>query len=104
MKLDKNLNIKEIESFILEWNIDFPVDRWWRTKHGISFNSSLHREISFIDMYIEFYEDSLYNKSIEQSQKRKKDPYIPNSNDFLYLSEGHNGNELSDEDFDDIEI
>lgn len=100
--LDKNPSIKALESFVLEWNIENPVDRWWRSKHGIAFNSSLHREISFIDEYMEFYEDSLYNKAVALNKKRKEDPYIPNSHNFFYpLSQTE---QMSEEEFDNIEI
>lgn len=99
----KESNIGKLESFILEWNIDFPVDRWWREKHKVAFNSASHREVSFLDMYWEFYEDSLYQKMISQKEKKDKDPYIPGFHDFLFESQKEN-NQLSEEEFDKIEI
>lgn len=59
----------DIESFIYKWNATYPIDRWWREKHSVSFNSPQHRVISFLDMYIEWYEEQLYNKTREVSIK-----------------------------------
>lgn len=100
--LNKGVDVKDFESFILEWNIENPVDRWWRSKHGIAFNSASHREVSFIDMYMEFYEDQLYRKVSESAEKKKKDPYIPGSHDFLYMPDLPTT--ISEEEFDNIEI
>lgn len=104
--LDKSSNVKSFQSFILEWNLENPVDRWWRSKHGVAFNSSLHREVSFIDMYMEFYEDSLYEKAVRQNKKKIESPYIPGSHDFLYEPEYSvtDRNEITEEEFDNIEI
>lgn len=51
-----------IRGFVLEWNTKFPIDRWWREKHSVAFNSAPHREVSVIDMRIEWEEDELYSK------------------------------------------
>ena len=96
----KESDIEQLESFILKWNIDFPVDRWWREKHKVAFNSASHREVSFLDMYWEFYEDSLYERMI--SQKEKTDPYIPGMHNFLVPKE--EPNEMSQEEFDKVEV
>lgn len=102
--LSNTSEIKNFESFILEWNIENPVDRWWRSKHGIAFNSSLHREISFIDMYMEFYEDTLYEKVKKRKKLEEESPYIPNRGDILYPKEAQTPSQMSDEEFDSIEI
>ena len=98
-------DVKNFESFILQWNIENPVDRWWRSKHGIAFNSSPHREVSFIDMYMEFYEEVLYEKVARQSKKKEEDPYIPGHHDFLYPSEQKaEGTIMTEEEFDNLKI
>jgi|LSQX01.1.fsa_nt_gb hypothetical protein len=105
--LSDTSEVKAFESFILEWNIENPVDRWWRSKHGVAFNSSLHRGISFIDMYMEYYEDSLYEKATKQKKLKEEHPYIPGRRSFLYPRDtkpGQKPGELSDEEFDNIEI
>jgi len=100
--LNRETDIEAFKAFVLEWNIENPVDRWWRSKHGIAFNSSSHREISFIDEYMEFYEDSLYDKVVEQNKKKNDDPYIPNSHNFLYANP--QSNEMTEDEFNNIEI
>lgn len=65
------------KNFIYEWNHKFPIDRWWRQKHKVAFNSPIHREISFVDMRIEWEEDNLFNRIIEDFE------YIPNTGDYL---------------------
>lgn len=103
--LKNDSDVKNFESFILQWNIENPVDRWWRSKHSIAFNSSSHREISFIDMYMEFYEETIYEKALKQTKKKEEDPYVPGTHDFLYPVEHDKGEDtMSEEDFNDIEI
>lgn len=81
------MNQEELRSFMVKWNLDFPIDRWWREKHGVAFLSSQHRESSFINQLLEYTEDQLYQELIDnQNQKKPKnsnDIYIPNTNDFI---------------------
>ena len=51
----KNNAQEEIDKFIFKWH-DFPFDYWWRKKYKIPFGSQAHREMNFIDMYIEYRE------------------------------------------------
>lgn len=57
----------EVVEFIFNWH-EFPFDYWWRKRYNIPFGSSAHREMNFIDMYIEYQEFLLLNKpeSIEE--------------------------------------
>jgi predicted HAD superfamily phosphohydrolase len=43
--------------FITHWHTQFLIDFWWRKKYGIPFGSARHREMSLIDMAIEYEED-----------------------------------------------
>jgi len=52
----------DIDSFIYKWNATYPIDRWWREKHKIAFNSPEHRVVSFLDIYIEWQEEQIYTK------------------------------------------
>lgn len=71
---------EERREFLIRWNNNFPVDRWWRVKHNIPFMSSAHREISFLDQLLEFEEDKLFEEFFES---KKEDKYIPNIGEFL---------------------
>jgi hypothetical protein len=74
------LNVGDLKDFTFQWNFKFPVDRWWRKKHSIPFNSPDHREISFIDQYFEFIEDSSFTTFIN---RKKEEPYVPGKGNFL---------------------
>ena len=67
----------DIESFIYRWNATYPIDRWWREKHKIAFNSPEHRVVSFLDIYTEWLEDKIYDKitiaSLKNSQYKSGD-------------------------------
>lgn len=65
----KQLSREDIESFVYKWNLNYPIDRWWREKHKIVFNSPEHRVVSFLDMYIEWVEDQIYSKATLKSIK-----------------------------------
>lgn len=66
-----------IKDFILEWNLKYPIDRWWREKHSIAFNSPVHRAVSLIDMRIEFEEERMFRKM------RSIQDYTPNTGDWF---------------------
>lgn len=94
-------NLEEIDNFILEWNIKYPVDRWWRKKHNIPFNSSAHRECSFVDMFFEFREDKMYEEAYK-NMSNKDTAYKPDSRDFL--KPAPEITDVSDEDWDDLDL
>lgn len=68
---------EDVKNYIISWNYRFPIDRWWRKKYNVPFNSSIHRESCFIDQLIEFEEDKLYN-SFSNSEE-----YKPGIGDWL---------------------
>lgn len=76
----KEVDVESLQDLILRWNIDFPIDRWWRKLHDVSFNSERHREISFIDMFIEWQEEIMFE---ELSQLDKQERYIPSTGNYL---------------------
>ena len=64
----KNSVREEVDHFIFKW-YEFPIDYWWRKKYNVPFGSRRHREMSFIDMLIEWREDLIMNKSIEEEKQ-----------------------------------
>ena len=62
----------DIEFFIYKWNATYPIDRWWREKHKVAFNSPEHRVVSFLDIYIEWKEDKLVKEAQEISIKNSE--------------------------------
>lgn len=71
--------LEDIKRFVQWWNVTYPLDRWWRKKHRVAFNSSQHRSMSFIDMKLEFEEDLLYR----QIKEEKGSVYVPGRGDWL---------------------
>jgi hypothetical protein len=65
--------------FCLQWNLHFPVDRWYRHKHKIAFNSPAHRSVSLWDMRFEFEEEQLFYK------KDQIQDYAPNKGDWVKI-------------------
>ena len=49
---------KLLEKEIVKWNFNFPLDRWWRKKYGVPFNSKKHQKISQIDILFEYFEEN----------------------------------------------
>lgn len=90
------MTIDEVRDFMIQWNIKFPVDKWWRKKHGIPFLSPEHRECSFMAQLMEFEEDRLFSQAM---QEENKDPYIPNIGDWLKRDDSE---EISDYDIDEF--
>jgi len=84
-----------IKQFVYYWVIKYPLDYWWRKKHSISFNSPQHREMSIIDIIIEWEMDKLFRR-----EEREK-PYIPGEGNYM---KEVRMKELSEEDFDNIDF
>jgi hypothetical protein len=72
---------EDIRNYIIEFNIRFPVDRWWRKKYNQSFNSFGHRESNFIDQLIEYEEEKLFDELVNAEK------YEPNTGDWLKQKE-----------------
>jgi len=69
---NKSFTKDDIKEFILRWNVTYPIDRWWREKHNVAFNSPEHRVVSFLDMYIEWCEDQFYKETIDKEMKNRE--------------------------------
>ena len=61
----------DITAFIYKWNATYPIDRWWRERHKVAFNSPEHRVVSFLDIYVEWQEEQLYIKARETAQRQE---------------------------------
>lgn len=94
----RQLSVEELNEFIYRWNLDHPIDYWWRQKHKIIFNSVEHRAVSFFDMYVEKTEDNLYKRLFSDTGQEK---YIP-GNSFLKKKEIEQV--LSEEEFENIDL
>ncbi len=97
-----SLETKDIRSFIEDWNIKYPIDRWWRQKFGVAFGSKQHLEQSMIDMRIAYEEDRMYEKiaSEVESDKEFNVKYVPGSGNWLKKQPDHE--EMTAENVDDV--
>lgn len=98
-------SIEDIADFIRRWNINYPVDRWFREKHKIPFNSKKHRSSSILNMRMEFEEDLLYREESAKLANKKTKSYTPSRGDWLEVRKAPemSQNEI-DKAFDDIDI
>lgn len=67
--LDK---IEDFDNYMVDWNLKFPFDRWWRKKYNVPFLSEQHRNASFFDMMREYREDKMFSEH-ESSNYEKGD-------------------------------
>lgn len=65
----------DLRALMIRWNNDHPLDKGFRDKYKIAFNSSQHRESNQFDILLEYIENSLmqeYEIKIEKEEKNKK--------------------------------
>lgn len=101
MQIHKN----KTRAFIEKWNILYPIDRWWRQKHGIALNSSAHREQCMFSMRLEFEEDLMYNEFIASLQNNEVENYVPGRGEWLKKSDlPANTQQEIDDAFDKLDV
>lgn len=64
------------KNLLVNWNNSFPLDRVYRKKYNIAIHSEAHRDISQVDVYLDWLEDELYDdlrKEIEEGQIREQE-------------------------------
>jgi hypothetical protein len=64
-----------LKGFIIRWNNDHPLDKKFRDKYKIAFNSIEHRNSNQLDILFEYLEDQLfveYDSAIEQRINKQK--------------------------------
>lgn len=95
LKKQSNFN-EDIKRFVFAWN-QFFIDYWWRKKYNIPFGSKQHREMSFIDMAIEYKEALEMTKALKQAEI-----------DEVSVGSEYNGVRLTqeeiDEDYDNLDL
>ena len=63
------MNLRKI---IVRWNNDNPLDKNFREKYKIAFNSPQHREINQLDVLLEYIEDQVFDEYKEHQVIKKK--------------------------------
>jgi hypothetical protein len=67
---------KDLEKFIYNWNIQNPIDRYYRNKYNLRFNSPEHRALCLIDMALEYCEDKLFDYREEEKYEKGKGEFL----------------------------
>jgi hypothetical protein len=81
---------KTLKDKITEWNIMYPLDYWWRSKHKIAYGSKAHLDANQLDIAFEYFEEKMYfdltkpNENSVKEDMRLLNPYIPGSKDFMH--------------------
>ena len=96
MQNQKNNLRNEVKQFIIRWNQEFPIDRWWRKKHGIAFGSSQHKEVDFIQMFLEYEEDTMI-RALSKSKSEEASEFSVSEGDRIT-------SEVLDDDFDNLNL
>jgi hypothetical protein len=91
-----------LKQFAINWNNQFPLDRWWREKYKIPFGSTAHLEANQVDILIEYIEVKAYeDHSIQMLEKvQKKERYKKAG----WISQNEVPEEVDDEEYDNIKI
>lgn len=94
---------KKVNNFLFNW-CQFPIDYWWRKKYKIPFGSSQHREMNFIDMFIEYQEEIEIQKSINKEEGWEDEVEnealdLNTKNEVVKISQ-----EEIDEDFENLDL
>lgn len=92
---------KEVNNFLVKWHNDFILDYWWRKKHDIAFGSSAHREMNFIDMFIEYQEEVAIRSAQLKAQRKEEEQWLGKERleSMVEMSQ-----EEIDEDYENIDI
>jgi hypothetical protein len=54
--------LENLRKFIIEWNNLYPIDKWWRNKYNIPFNSEKHLSANQLDIFMEYMENKIYKE------------------------------------------
>lgn len=58
-------------TFMIRWNNEHPLDKQFREKHNIVFNSIQHRQINQFDLFLQYVEDQLFEEAMSSSIDNK---------------------------------
>lgn len=73
---------ENIQEFVEKWNRQIPIDKWYRHRYNIPFNSPQHRAVSLADMYFDFFEFVL-DKFKKKEDEKKGDKYVRGKGNFM---------------------
>lgn len=89
--------------FIIEWNYKFPLDKWWRDKHGVALFSEEHLNANQLNIALEYQENLVFKEFEDRADElsRKREAYSKGI--WITKPEPKNGKEFTDL-FDKIDV
>jgi hypothetical protein len=70
-------------TFMIRWNNEHPLDKQFREKHNIAFNSIQHRQINQFDLYLQYVEDQLFEEAMNNSIDNKNKAQLFKKGEWL---------------------
>jgi len=93
-----------IKSFVVSWNNNYPLDKWFRAKYGIPFNSEKHRETNPLDIYLEWAEDRLFDQYDTEDKINKEETAEYKKGVWLKPNGKYGKVEMTEAEFDNFDI
>lgn len=100
----EDISVQDIRRYVYDWNIRFPLDRWWREKHGIPFGSKEHRDANFIDILYEYTEDKMVAEYLRDKDKETEETEVYKAGAGDWLTRAKVAPEQIDKWFNSIKI
>lgn len=96
------VSIRDLRTFLIEWNNTFVLDKSFRLEHGIAFNSKEHRNTCQIDIYLQHLENKIFEDHRDSIELDKEKLIKYNRGEWL-SEKVFEGKELDDA-YDKIDI
>lgn len=96
----------EVSNFLTQWHNDFILDYWWRKKHNVAFGSTAHREMNFIDMFIEYQEDIVIKRARLKNQRKEEEDWLGKERmeNIVQMSQSEIDDDYENIDFENYKI
>lgn len=92
----------DIKQLVIDWNNQNPLDRLFRIKNHIVFNSPQHRQTNQLDILFEYIEEKMFEQQQQQiTEQAIKDEQYQKG---IWLKENKLSNEQQQDLFDKIDV
>ena len=77
-----NTHSNQVRKFIVDWNLKYPVDLWWRQNRGVGFGSSEHDRMDLFDIRAQ-YEEAKWLEAVRKQASDNKKKYKPGTGNWI---------------------